>query len=614
MRSTVLAVRRRLLPLLIAGAAVASPAAADQPAEPLRLADGRSGGICAGYGEVHADDCEDPLLRDDRAAVLASGSGRVGGVVPAAGAEVEVRFADGRTIRARTSAPAGYSGRYAGRIAVFDLPAPDAGRLDGFSAPDVLVHDARGALIGLLPGDGVRTDATELLRSTAAGARARLQTWTTTVLRPTALALDRRVTQRCLGVVLPREITVIGREDEPSSSRCSPARPGELEVDTAEGCAARAVYGLAPDGARLRLVLGDGRRRAMRTAPLAGGGIAFLSTVAGSRAVRRLEVATAAGVRRIPVGLPPSRSRCGRGDPGSTAFVLGGPPRSLPALEGERELLAAAGHRLRAADTADGELCLALDDTPFAAHGCAEVGRSPGAVAVTAHPLPGGATLLGGISREGAPAVRIRTGATARTLPTSEPAAPGAYAGRLRAFLAVVERGTTPTWVEALGAHGRRLDRAASARVGAVRVPSGVRRLGAAGGGLVAWGGRLGALGCWAVTGGGRPAAADLECRPAWAPSFVLAGVPCAGRRIVVHAVLPGRRSALQARTARGRTMRARRLALGGGQALYAVALPAGAALREVVVTRAGRRTRSTLRLPAAAAQCGYTGFAFAGP
>lgn len=594
--------RRLLLALCVVTALVPGDGAAAAEDE-VRITDDERGALCLQDGID--DECGDPLVRDDRAAIVTrlDQGETVAGIVPAAAATVELRL-DSRSITVPTTTPTSYTGRLAGRVKTFTGVLP-AGPDDPFGIPTVLVRDAAGALIGVLPGfDALLGESRILLRLRVGGEAFTFGRERRSELRPTILDLGNLQEADCL-------FADKGRSREGGGCiRPGPPQP-VLEITTT--CRTRVVYGLLPAGTTATAVLGDGRRVTARTAEPADGWVAFALPSPARVAIRHLELTRAGQTRRVRFGLGPVLG-CGQ----LAALFLGlesareAPP--APLVEEQRVVLERQGHRLRAGSRSDGRLCLAVDDEPFAV--CADPDRGPGGVRAAVRRLPDGSHVVAGVVRAPAPAVRVRVGTIARRVATTEipDELAGRYAGLVRGFLVVLPAGRTPQSVRALDAAGREPDPSASA---SVRPPgpepvTGVRRIARLAPDRVLW--RLvGENGtCAVLTGGGRPApdAPGACARPGVAQAFgVTFDVGCGSRRTVVLAVLRGRRTRMIARTGRRTALESRARPVGGGLYAHRVVLPSASGLRSLTVTRRdGAVAREAVPLPPGRMQCGYTG------
>ncbi|WP_205698404.1 hypothetical protein [Conexibacter sp. SYSU D00693] len=595
----------------------------------LRAADrapARGGGICVGLtvegGQASA--CGNPLQRDDDAVVLATSSQVFAGVVPAAAEAVQVVLPDGRRLRTAVQRSDAYRGKLAGRVAFFAVRRPAAAGDDDVSLPgdpfgEVRVLGAGDALVGVQPGSGVALGPVRQVgaQRVAGGAEVRLRVRRESVLRPVATDLDRHVERACLLV------DVRAGAGTSSGSTCVSSDGREASDTTSLACTARAsvqvlVGALDPGVSAASALLADGRRRAARTVALAAGRRAYAYVAPATVGVRRIE----AGGTTVALGAAPARSECAASDgEGSQVFSIleladlppaapTGPPADLVAPPAT--VLAAEGHRLVAGDHRDGRLCLAVDRDDLRDADCTPLGRSPGAILGRALPLPGGGRVLAGVAREGATSLRLGSPVSARALATStpDPAYTGAAVRAIRPFLTVEPPGPTATAAAiALAPDGRRLDPEGGFVFSVPDPLRAVRRVASLPGGLVAWVVDVRGVAstrtvrCGAVTRGARPQLVDVLCDDDEARTADVRVVSrCAPRATVAMSVLRGRSWRL---TAGGR--RARRIALGDGEALHVAVLGARRALGSVRVSRGGLRPeRQALRLPAARAQCGF--------
>lgn len=641
----------RVLPLLLAGLALASASPAAAAAKPPQPPKGPAGVavVTDGGRTLFASDQDDQLClsfsrrdayvsceRSDQAAVLddterATSAGEpgprhLGVAVPASAVTVEVRRAGRLLATASTASGVSYKGKQAGRVvfAILTLPAgtPDEGlRVRALGAFTQTVAVFPASYDGDLKGPEHR-----LLSGRSGGTRWSLTRRRVASTAPALFDLDHETVKKCL-TVNTRDRSGGGS----SENGCVGGAPQDSLYDGLLGLGSgpsfqdecrtgfRLVFGLAPADSHAVLVLGDGSLRGLRTAPFADGRVAYAGVVPAAAAVRSLSISTGARTRSIRLSAAPLRVACaGGGD----SFTVGGPGiarlpdvlaffSSLPPVEPEGPVTRVAGvPGFRVADGPAGSLCVASGEVAFTGLTCPVVG--PGydgeiAASIDSYRRPRAVAIA-----VPAAVAAVRTGPTGgplRTIPTVEAAGyTGRYAGLVR-FVAFAVGGVQDLdRLDYLDAAGKVLrsedDPTDPADVGGPK-RVGARRLAGGPGRPSLWRTTFrydGLVRCVAVTDGPAPRKADACQTNVYgigAPE-VLLDVSCSTRSSTV-AVLARPGSRVSVRDSRGR---ARRLVARRGGAI--AVLPPSVGVEDVTVARGRDRQRIRLAAPAGARQCGY--------
>ena len=245
-----------------------------------------------------------------------------------------------------------YRGRQAGKVRFFLVAVPR-----GKEVALVRMFGADGALLGAVsPEDeGAKLRGpVRLLTERRSGAAMKLSAYTSRVLTPTPLALDRTEERACL-----RSSSRGG-----SSTFCpAPVLGYVLLLTVTPGCdrLGSMVSGVVGDevtGVRVRL--GSGRRVTLRPrslpASLAPGPRYVAAVLPAGEAVRSASAVGA--VARQELGEPPTDRRCGRSNGGFFAFAPDIPESPvLPPAPGDQVAGEADGHRLVVRDAAGDRLC-----------------------------------------------------------------------------------------------------------------------------------------------------------------------------------------------------------------------------------------------------------------
>ena len=332
--------------------------------------EGDETGLCldlrVGESDVSGS-CGNPLRRPSTMLVSTTTRTRslTGGAVPAGGTvEVELEFARGERIRARTVTGEAYSGRLAGKLAFFLIDTTTVQRPpdeDGDQDEPVLIRrfDANGKLIGA-SGGGFSDHVIAGPQALTASRGLKISAVATRVFAPSVLQLDRTETSVCLRV---------RRDDHGGSSGpCStpgPALP-TLEVVPQRECArGTLVYGfVSPRIARVEVVLGNGRRVSARmfdVSELGTSARAAVLVVPVGMAVRSARALDAAGrvAQTQDLHAAPAHRRCAKGAGSFVAFGYSTTMSGDLAQGGQVAAGAAPGPQLLARDEGD-HLCLGI--------------------------------------------------------------------------------------------------------------------------------------------------------------------------------------------------------------------------------------------------------------
>jgi hypothetical protein len=536
--------------------------------------------------------------------------------------------AHGRDQRARVPTALGaYTGRHSAEVRFFAVAVADPPSL-------VRSFDAAGRLIG---ASEVRTDRGEdagpqvVLRRGGRGAgRWRLTAHVEQTLEPRPDRPDRMVAQLCLSLAAGNgEATGCGAVAGPSLGLAP-----QLEA----GCGAVPRLLVTPVGTAIRrvvVVLGSGRRVAVaaRAAPERFGVQARFATAVlpDHEAVRRVLALDARGrvSQRVELRAAPGTVTCQGGDRGGGTSGYMSPEPDGPEARRRAVHLAAstpAGGRLLLGDRND-DLCLAVVLGAKREAYCTGPPLDPGfpdyAIA-----RAGDRAVIAGVTTPGARRPEFVLDDGTRLRPALQE--PGAYAGRYRAYVRVFAVDIPA---------GRRAVRAIT-RDPAGRVvmaspgpeePAGADRLRSvlryrAGGALLDLRARVQTydssfegdrsrfrLLCLAPRLGGRALVEGYQgCVDGSPRRRQMIGVAsCTPRGVVFYGALGPRDRGIELLLADGRRLRAAVVSLSRSlrvdARVFAIAVPPGAALRAVLVRRAGSTLRLPASLPPAARQCGYT-------
>jgi len=358
----------------------------------LKATDDDDGALCLELSSARGEStsCGDD---GDDDGLLAVGGARTGGVryagvaAPASAARVELRRA-GRLLTAGPTVGAGaYRGKSAGRVRFALLRMPPGGPVDGLR---VHALDATGALVSVFTGrDSERVFARRRLLAGRSGrVRWALTTSRSSELEPSVLDLAHETVSRCVDVRVQ-----IGPNDDNSRS-CHSGGPqdsleqafaGSPETSAEDRCKPdfRLLHGVvSPSVRRVTVVLGDGRRRAVRAVRTPDGErLAYALPVAPGVAVRRVELQEAGGRTRVlKLSAVPVRVACVQESLGSSIIGPGlgigllAPFADLPAVTPVGPVATLAGPPpMRVADGPAETLCVTVGDQPFTAPGCAIV-------------------------------------------------------------------------------------------------------------------------------------------------------------------------------------------------------------------------------------------------
>jgi hypothetical protein len=625
--------RWRVLVVLAVGAAGSVPVLAAGATKPVVVARDANATITA-----HDDEHLCVVMRDGKGSeVTACGFAEdglilsdpqrgvvqiVGVVAPAPAVSVEIRR-DGKLLgRAATSAGEAYTGRQAGklRFAIVRLAPGTPG--DGLRAH---ARDAAGTLIGVLQAGtgGTRVSGA---RRVLSGRRGRAS-WTvversTSELEPSVLDLAHETVARCV------DVTVQTR----GSARFGERQSGR--VNTLSGCTSdvpahaiqratvvreagrhdrcrpdfRLLHGVvAPSVRRVTVLLGDGRRRSVRTVALRDADRTYAVAIASTDAVRgvTLHADGAADVFRR-LAFSPVAVFCATQDADGDHTGLGvetlvsginapvstvGPVATLPGLPA-----------VRIADGPGDTLCLAPGKRPFTALDCGFVAALPGA--------PLGSNVASGEFVRAVPAnvaaVRFRSagGSVLLTIPTVAAAGyAGRYAGAVRFAAGVITDIPKVAFLELLDADGAILyRREENASTDSELRPGRSRRVAGRVGGPSLWQTPLtvGSVSCLKLTAGPPPPANEF-CAAVRQKESLLLDVSCTTRRLTVAvAVRPGTRVLIDTGVAAPRHLR-----LQNGAGL--LTLRPGTRLRTLTFIRKGRTRSVRLNAPPAARQCDWS-------
>lgn len=539
------------------------------------------------------------------------------GVTGGAAAFISYKLAGATVARAATQ-PSPLPGA-AGTLRFYAIETPAGARSDELALLDTFEAVQRAyALDGFFDaGPPVPRDPPGriLAQGRRGSGRWTLRTRIAHPLAPTPLLPERRVAGACvtLATALRRPADGVcdlqARAAEPVlfglTQSCSP-------VGTALTVLARAAV------RRVEVVLGDGRRRAvaLRAIPDAPAGERAGVAVLGRGIAVRALVATGSGGRtllRRPLGLPPAVRFAGCEEGLDTAII-----RYAVGLS--QRPLGAGPHAPHVAT--DGvRLCLAIDRAPRPPGGCAVPPLDAEDVFLTTEPTADGRYVAGFVPREVA-RVRLRLD-DGRAREVRPAPVDGPYAVSVALVAADVPGAHPVVGYDLLDAAGGTL-----ASSEGPQEPAFVHRTvllahpGPGLGPLIAARrprvGRVGPTTCAALVG----LIGEDRCELGSSGIFRVI-VRCAPRQIVVIGTLDRAGQRIAVRTAAGREIRGRTVALPAAlrstapravtQVAVALAvLPASAAPRKLLL-RGPDASTTTLALPAAREQCGYQSYAYPG-
>jgi hypothetical protein len=464
-----------------------------------------------------------------------------------------------------------YAGRFAGQVRFFLVAlTADPYRL--------LLRDAAGRVVAgsdLQPAP-VIGHPVDLQHRRLGGKAWRATAYQTTRLAPTPLDRGRIERLTCVRIVFgsepPLEQGCTGPEVDPGTVSVTPREhcdPSALQLSGVAGSTVRGIDAVLGDGTRQRVPLyalpagfGDPRH-------------AFALVLRPGTAVRALRVREGGRVRTLQVGQAPGGATCAPRTTNGTSFIIG---LGFDARHGS------ATGPLVARDDGD-LLCVGLG--AIAATDCQVPPIDPLLPRLELRRSGGQSALLAVVPPEvSALRLTLDSGAPITVATTDLPGYTGRYAGLVRAVAVPLSAGRKVYDTDELAADGHVLQRLPGPDLRPLaHMPAVLARL--PGGTVVA-----GADGCVQVAADA-PTRDGTRCRNlAFLP--VLVAAPCAARRLVV--------------VARGRQLRVvtdRGVIRGRRKGRFTVAIvPREAALREV---RVARRAPIDVRLPPAAAQCGYS-------
>jgi hypothetical protein len=538
------------------------------------------------------------------------------GVVEPEVASVDLVLRRGRSVHVPTSEGAAYKGQYAGKVRF--LVAEVRGGFRFMSARYLRLYDAAGTLLGLGDAYGAESRvgrSRELARGTTSGAP-----WSFEALRMRQLASlpgqeERFVELSCVEVRRRGSLRAPTRDFYDARSRARTCVNPEVRRSVAElqldqecsrlGLVATGI--VTPEVQAVVAVLGDGSRRPLLLRRVPGGGHAFALVVGRRVALRRLVGVTRGGGRRLlRDSAGPGVLRCG--DSGALVFsydlrpFLPSGPIALRVYDDGVELCATLGLPTRHPDE--------CSYPPIAPEDAWILTRTEGERKLLAGIVPGDVKTAV-VELHGGERITVATG------PASGYA--GRYAGSLRFFTLELAADATVWRIRVVDTHGRR----ATVRYGERPPPAGPRRL-VVGGlrGLRLW------VELYELSGTGfspylcvRLGRSECSFAAAFGPAL---RVDCSPRRVVLWGLLPRGASGIAVETDRGRfagrvralprglrprrPARQRSLRRIEPVSAYVLTVPGRAKPKALLVT--GRRnSRERLRLPSAAAQCGYEDF-----
>ena len=544
----------------------------------------------------------------------------VGAAVDAAAARVELRRAGKLLGGGPTIGGAAYAGRFAGTLRFALIRIPASPELDGLR---IHAFDAAGTLIAVASAsrDEERVfDRRRVLSGRSGNVRWLLSSHRSSRLTPAVFDLAHETVSRCVDLRITR-----GRGSGGSSS-CVSAVPRDSlaffegspsEASSADECRPdfRLVNGVVASSVRrVTVLLGDGSRRAARTAPLSGRPqIAYALAIGRDDAVRGVELTPRSGrTRVVRLAKAPLRVVCAgasRNSIGSTSLFGFPSLDDLPPVTPVGLVATIPGAPpIRVADGPGDTLCVALAALPFNAFGCAIVGPDLSEVlGVTDNVTAPRSFALAVPAAVATVRISGASGTPTQDIATVEGTGyAGRYGGLVRFAAATVARTADLAGATYLDAAGRVLhDEPPSARGenDTIRtLPA--RRIA----------GRAGAPSLWQTTSrfdsrrsdclqltSGRRPSKDDACTAVRSSATVLLEASCATRHLTLAvAVTPGSR--VFADTGAGPPLP---ITLRNGAGIMTLA--PGRPLRSVHVARRGTTTRLPIDAPPAGRQCGWT-------
>ncbi len=550
----------------------------------------------------------------------------VAGVVPASGATVEARH--GRDARTRVSTtPGAYTGRHAAEVRFFAMALRGEAAL-------LRYYDAGGRMIGASDESLDRFERPVrgpviLRRSAQSRPRWRLTASVLRELDPRPDQPDRMTRRLCTSVTVGNGTT--------TSCPVAADRPIRLAPELERGCGSSPRLLSAVVDARVHrvvVVLGSGRRLSVPTRALPsrlGFGARFVAvTLPRSEAVRHVLAQDDRGraLDRTDLLAAPAGVGCADdGSDGQLSFGLQAETGPTDASSDARDLAAStpSGGRLLLGDRGD-DLCSAVVLGARRDAFCAGPPLDPG---FPNHSVVrvGSRAVFAGVAHPEARPPELVLDDGARLRPSLQ--APGAYAGRyaahVRVFAVDIPAGRRAVRLITRDAAGRVVLSTSAPEHPARPAPSrSVLRRGTNGGALdlrarvetfafsyEGHGSRSRVL-CLTPQLRGRALTKDRDegCLGPFSSRTVAGMAPCAQRRIVFYGTLGARDRGVDILMAGGRRIAVPAAPLPASMRfrarVFAIALPARAAVRAVLV----RRAKSTLRLAAplapATRQCGY--------
>jgi len=585
-------------------------------AETLRAAED-DGEVCISIPRRTSGACDAPDVGVVTVGGVPGGVKVVGAAVPAAAASVEVRRAGVLLASGATVAGAAYRGAGAGSLRFALVRLADTAPLDGLR---VHALDATGTLVTVLAEQDSElfTDRRRLLSGRSAGIRWSLTTSRQSTLSPSVLDLARETASQCVRV--NAQFGDVSSSTESCAS--GPPQPA-LEVLEYEESAVeercpgfRLLHGVVAGPARVSVVLGDGRRRAVRTVGVGEGWRAYAVTT-GVAAVRAVLLTTPTGaVRVLQRGLAPLATQCAAGEASFESGATADSPfdeRSV--VSPAAPPVAFAGTpAFRVADGPGDALCLAIGDLPFRAAGCGIVSPSLGALnGVLDRFTDPHAVALAVPARVATVRVPTPDGKGALSIP-SDPGADytGRYAGHVRFVTVSFARLSQLSRIELLDAAGTVLMRGVELAGAEELLELGVGSLRFARPRRVA--GRAGSPSLWKTTAryqgisgrcltmtAGPAPTGNARCRYASDDAAILLDASCVPRRLSVAVVTrPGTRAFADVGLSKPRRLRLR-------NGIGLLTLPAARSLRTLTLVHRGRVRRVRIDAPAAAKQCGWS-------
>ena len=613
----------RVVTAIVACASIALSAEAARAAEPVEVARAGQATLLAGDERkqlcisVSPEDLDTSCAEAYEGVAAVSGADTggpvyLGAAVPAAAVAVEVRRAGQLLASGPAVAGAAYKGVRAGSVRFALLRLPKGARTDGLR---VRALASNGALLSVL----ATSDDEELIlrRTRLLTGRGRDVRWTITseqrsTLTPSLLDIAHETLSSCVVVTL----NGLGR-----GRVCESGVPIEslAGVDLARAGGTdtcnppfRLLHGVV-DGSvtAVTVVLGDGRRRTVRTVAV-GDGRRTYAVATGTGAVRSVAI-PGRGVVRI--GLPPLSAVCTEGGFVSLLFTPNtaalGPLAWLlaqpPVTPAGPVTMIPGSPAMQVADGPGETLCIGLAGQPFDALGCSIVSPLISDQHAVLDDIRDAHALALAVPAQVA---TLRLSSTDRKLVRSIPTDPGTgysgrYAGRVR-FAAISLANTAQlARLELLDAAGRVLfeandepdeDDFTVPRVGQAR------RVAGHAGAPSLWQTNVregtDTKRCLSLTVGPAPGPTE-DCQSTGSDAVLLAA-SCATRRLSVG--IAARAGTRVVADTGGTTRRAVRLRRGKA----VLTLPGARPLRSLTFIRRGRKRRVEIGAPPAARQCGW--------